>query len=113
MRRLPHPLCLTCGLHRVKGAHNKYCCAACVPRALRVANCRQGRRTYAYRRRSLAFKADLERIAGRPLTRGDLLAVFQTVYKRAYNSGFQAGKGAARRGDEALSLAAARDREAA
>lgn len=105
-----------CGCGRVvksRRAAAKWASQACVPRSVRAANCRKGRRTYAYRRRALAFKADLDRVVGRSLTREDLLAVLQAVYKRAYNTGFQAGKSAARRGDVAIALAAAKEREAA
>lgn len=105
-------LCATCGIRRVKGAHNRFCSQACVPRSLRQANCRKGRKTFAYRRRALAFRGDLERI-GRSTTREDLLDVFNAIYKRAYNSGFQTGKKRRDELDAAMVLPAARDRGAA
>ncbi len=79
--------CLTCGA-RVKHRHALYCSSACVPRSVRADNCRRGRATFAYRRRAVAFRADLARLAGR-VSRGELLAVLWNVYKRGYNSGWQ------------------------
>jgi len=82
-----------------------------VPKAIRQANCRKGRKTWAYKRRSAAFRADLERL-GQRVSREDLLDVFQAIYKRAYNSGFQCGR-ALSAADEGIAFAAARERGAA
>lgn len=110
-RGTPKPICLTCKVNRVRAHHNKYCSPACVPRSVRVENCRRGRKTFAYRRRAMAFRADLERL-GRTPTREDLVALLHTVYRRGYNAGFQVGCRAAKEGDT-QSLRLARERGAA
>jgi hypothetical protein len=82
-----------------------------MPASVRSDAGRKGRQNFAYRRRALCFRADLEQL-GRTPTREDLLAVFHRVYKRGYNSGYQVGERAGRVGDtQALPLA--RIREAA
>ena len=109
---MTHPLC-RCGCGRqVNHRHGKYASIACIPRELRVANCRKGRATYAYRRRAVAFKGDLDLLtrAGRRVSREDLLAILQRVYRRAYNSGFQCGLRAGRlRDNQAIEFARARE----
>jgi len=108
-KRCARPGCMS----RVKRRTNRYCSPACIPRELRVENCRLGRRTYAYRRRAVAFRLELDRLTvRRRLTREDLLEAFQAVYRRAYNSGWQCGERAGRLRDGS-SLTAARAREAA
>jgi hypothetical protein len=89
---------------RVRGAKNKYASFGCIPKAVRIAAGRKGRKNYAYRRRAEAFRADLERMP-QSFTREDLLELLQRVYVRAYNSGFQQGK---RADAEALDRARAR-----
>jgi hypothetical protein len=102
-------LCLcACGV-RVKGRKNRYASIHCIPHATRVAAGRKGRKNYAYRRRAEVFRADLERLP-RQLTREDLLELLMRVYRRSYNSGFQAGQ---RTQDPELDLLRARDRGAA
>ncbi len=91
-------LCRTCGVNRVKDPKHTFCSPGCVPRSVRQDNCRRGRKTFAYRRRALSFREDLDRL-GRTPTREDMLAIFQRVYRRAYNSGFQAGRTARLMGD--------------
>lgn len=93
VRRPPSllPLC-ACGCRqRVKSRDCRFASPQCVPRSLRADNCRRGRRTFAYRRRALAFRDDLARLTagGRRITREDLLVAFHRVYRRGYNSGFR------------------------
>lgn len=110
-RGTPKPLCRACKVNRVKDHGGKYCSVACVPRSVRSAAGSKGRKTFAYRRRAMAYRADVDRL-GRTPTREDILAVLQTVYVRAYNSGFQLGLRAAETRDTSA-LARAIDREAA
>jgi hypothetical protein len=89
MRRLPK--CRRDGCpNRVKLRRCTWCSQACVPREVRAENCRKSRATYAYRIRRQQFAEELARLTDRRVTREDLLATFQAVYQRAYNSGFQA-----------------------
>ena len=90
-RGTPKPFCQTCKVKRVRNHTNKFCSQACVPRSIRQDNCQRGRKTFAYRRRAQLFRADLARIDKR-IPREELMAVVWTIYKRAYNSGFQVGK---------------------
>lgn len=53
----------------------------------------KGRATFAYRCRARLFAREVESLRGRSLTREELLAVFQRIYYRAYNAGYQCGKG--------------------
>ena len=85
-----YPKCKTCG-HTVKGRDNRFCSPACVPKSIRQDNYRRGRKTFAYRRRALCFRSDLERL-GRSFSREELLTVFWTVYKRGYVTGFKTGR---------------------
>ena len=82
--------CETCQ-RKVKHRRARYCCQACVPRSVRVANGMKSRATFAYRKRAMTFRNDLARLGTR-LTREDMLAVFWSIYQRAYNSGFQTGR---------------------
>jgi hypothetical protein len=103
------PLCKGCGLIRVKSHQNRYCSLACVPRSVRAEGGRRGRRVYAYRRRAMAYRDDLERL-GRTPTREDIIDMLHTVYKRAYNTGYQVAMRASLTNDRhALTRAKARD----
>lgn len=106
-----YPLCACgCGA-RVKRSKCRYASVECIPREIRQAAGSKGRRTYAYRRRAMAYRQDLERL-GRHPTREDLLTVFHRIYRRGYNSGFQVGRIAGATQDTG-SIARARAREAA
>ena len=80
-----------------------------------MAGGRKGRLAWAYRRRALAFRADLERLTadGEKVSREDLLDVFMAVYKRAYNSGFQTGLTRCSSRDQEAAFLAAKQRGAA
>lgn len=110
-RGTPKPLCLTCQTERVSSFQNKYCSVACIPVSVRVAAGSKSRKAYAYRRRAMAYRDDLERLGRKP-TREDVLAILHTVYQRAYNSGYQAAKHAAVVRDHGA-LGRARERDAA
>jgi hypothetical protein len=77
---------------RIRGGWQRYATLACVPSSLRAEVCRRGRRTYAYRCRARRFDAEIKQLQGRTLTREDLYAIFARIERRAYNSGFNAGK---------------------
>jgi hypothetical protein len=87
-------LCETCKVERVKGYRQRYCSIACVPLAVRQEAGRAGRKTGVYRRRAIAFRADIARLtdSGERVTREDLLDVLAIVYRRAYHAGFFAGR---------------------
>jgi len=92
MRGKPKPFC-ACGCgERVKGWRNRYASPECVPSSLRADNCRRGRKTFAYRRRAILFRAELERLTGegRKVNTEDLLTSFHSVYKRGYVNGYHA-----------------------
>lgn len=112
-RGTPKPFCKTCGINRVKTHGNDYCSPQCVPKAVRSAAGRKGRKNFAFRRRTQCFSADLDRLGQRP-TREDMLAVMNTVYKRAYNTGFQAALSVRERKEHpGIALAQAEERGAA
>jgi len=85
------PLCQTCRVNRVHVRRNRFCSQACVPRAERVAWCRKGNATQAYRRRALQLRRHLDRLNGRIVTREDLLAVLSSIRKEGYLAGYRAG----------------------
>lgn len=105
------PLCQGCGVVRVKSFQNKYCSVACVPLSVRSEGGRRGRRVYAYRRRALAYRGDLERL-GRTPTREDIIAMLHKVYKRGYNTGYQVALRSALTNDR-YALQRAKERDAA
>lgn len=80
-----------------------------------MAGGRKGRLLWAYRRRALAFHADIDRLVagGRTITREDLLDVFTVVAKRHYNSGYQTGRSRRTALDQGAAMAAAKQRGAA
>lgn len=85
----PKPLC-RCGCgQRVKGYENTWATPQCVPKSLRSAGAKKGRRTFAYRRRALLFRAELEVLLARPtLSREDITVAFNKVYDRGWRNGW-------------------------
>jgi hypothetical protein len=105
------PFCLCgCG-RRVKRIRCRFYTLSCVPTSIRVEGARKGSKTYAYRRRAKAFRADMDRL-GTSGTREDFAVILQQVYRRAYNSGYNVGYRAGIRKDSTALLHAKR-REAA
>lgn len=91
MSHIPTPRC-ACGCgRRVRSAKNLWATLACVPRSVRAAGARKGRRNFAYRKRRELFSRELADLQGRTLTREALLDAFKRIYTRGYNSGYQAG----------------------
>lgn len=86
-----YPLCATCGT-RVKGRDNRYCCQGCIPKSIRQAACRKGRKTYAYRRRAILLKRYLDRLSGRSITREELIDVLWEYGKTQYHNGYHVGR---------------------
>lgn len=82
--------CATCQVRRVKSRDRQFCSAACVPTSLRQANCRQGRKTYSYRRRALAVKRFLDLLPQR-VTREALIDVMWAYGKQCYGNGYRVG----------------------
>lgn len=82
-----------CG-RRVKGRKNHWCSPQCVPRSKRAENCRQGRKTFAYRRRAIFFRSVLERLTEgrRRVSTEAILDAFQAAYNRGYQNGYHAGR---------------------
>lgn len=75
-----------------KGVKARFCSAACVPRALRVAGGHKGRRTFAYRVRAEKFRAELQGLEGKRISAEALYEVFTRIYRRGFNSGFRTGQ---------------------
>jgi hypothetical protein len=85
------PFC-RCGCgRRVKRLPNVHYERACRPKESFSAASRKGNRAYSYKSRRLKFQAELEQLPQR-LTREDLVAAFYRIYRRAYNSGWNACK---------------------
>lgn len=94
-RRIPastYPWCATCRVVRVKGRDNQFCSQACVPREVRAANCRKGRKTYAYRRRAIFLKRHLDALAGKNITREELCSVLWACRVEGYHAGYHVGR---------------------
>ena len=89
------PLCACGCAQRVKGWDNRWATPQCVPKSVRSESGRRGRKTFAYRRRALLFKAELDRLTarGRTVTRESLAEAFFSVYRRGYMNGFCAKRG--------------------
>jgi hypothetical protein len=82
-------LCLCgCG-RRVKTYRNRWATPQCVPREIRAEACRKGRRTWAYRRRALTFRAAYERHFNgqRVVTREAILTFGAELYEKGYAAG--------------------------
>ncbi len=88
----PKPLC-QCGCgERVKGWHQTYATPQCVPFAIRSAAAKKARRLFAYRRRAIFFREQIERLfsGGPQITREDIATVFDAVYDRGWTNGYHA-----------------------
>lgn len=46
---------------------------------------------FAYRARMRAFNEEIGKLQARSVTRAQLLDVFNRIYRRGYNTGYQAG----------------------
>lgn len=91
------PLC-ACGCGRRCYPRCTYASPACVPIGVRTAAMRAGWRRTAEMRRTLRFRADIERLVGASggrITRQDLIVFAETIDRRAYDRGLKARKAAA------------------
>ena len=73
----------------------KYFSQACVPRTVRSEAAKKGRRSFAYRRRAILFRAAVQRMRtrdSRKVSHEDLLAVLMDVYRVAYGNGYHAAE---------------------
>lgn len=85
------PICAFPGCtNRVKWRHCRYCCPGHVPKAVRQANGRMSRPRYTYRVRRERFAKELAMLENRIVTRDQLLAVFHSLARTYYNSGYNA-----------------------
>ena len=89
--RSEYPICETCRVTRVKGRRNRFCCAGCVPKSVRQANCRKGRKTYSQQRRALMLDRFVNRLPQRT-TKADIKTVMWEYGRLQYNYGFKAGR---------------------
>jgi hypothetical protein len=63
-----------------------------IPLETRVQNAKIGGDAFGYRVRRDTFAADLDRLTGRSLTRGELLKVFSQIHARGYDAGYHAAE---------------------
>lgn len=87
----PMPPC-ACGCGRsVLRRHRRYL-RECVPRELRASGGSKGRRNFAYRRRALRYRTELQALMlrGTTLSTESLLELCERIWRRAYMTGYHA-----------------------
>lgn len=91
MPKKPRRVCGYPGCEKLcRPGRYRFCSRQHVPREERIKGAKKAGLAFAFKSRRTRFARELQALKGRTLTQEQLLAVFQAIDYRAYNSGYMA-----------------------